>query len=70
VSLVGVSMCEMDGGVKRRMDGLSSIYQLHGNSTSVFSVGGAGSGSGFIHDFAETSGEKLIGLMGGVEGRK
>lgn len=27
---------------------LSSIYQLQGNSTSVFSVGVAGAGSGFI----------------------
>jgi len=51
-------------------DGLSSIYQLHGNSTSVFSVGGAGAGSGFIHVVAETSGEKFIGVMGGLEGRK
>jgi hypothetical protein len=46
------------------------MYQLHGNSTSVFSVGGAGSGRGFIHVDAETLGEKLIGWMGGVEGRK
>jgi hypothetical protein len=38
--------------------------------TSVFSVGGKGEGSGFIHDFAETSGAELIGLMGGVEARK
>lgn len=45
------------------------MYQLHGNSTSVLSVGGEGEGRGFIHDFAETSGEKFMGWMGGVEGR-
>jgi len=45
---------------------LSSIYQLQGNSTSVFSVGGADSGRGFIHVEAETSGEKSIGLIGGA----
>jgi hypothetical protein len=61
-----------EGGRKegRREDTLSSMYQLHGNSTSVFSVWGKGEGSGFIHVVAETSGEKLMGWMGGVEGRK
>jgi hypothetical protein len=46
------------------------MYQLHGSSTRVFSVGGEGAGSGFIHVVAETSGEKLIGVIGGAEGRK
>jgi hypothetical protein len=45
---------------------LSSMYQLQGSSTSVFSVGGAGSGRGFIHVAAETSGEKSMGLIGGA----
>ena len=51
-------------------DRLSSMYQLHGSSTRVFSVGGEGAESGFIHVIAETSGEKLIGVIGGAEGRK
>jgi hypothetical protein len=46
------------------------MYQLHGSSTSVFLVGGEATGRGFIQDVAETSGEKFICLMGGVEGRK
>ncbi len=46
------------------------MYQLQGNSTSVFEVGGAGGAKGFIHDDAETSGEKSMGVMGGCEGRK
>lgn len=29
-------------------DVLSSMYQLHGNSTSVLLVGGGGASSGFI----------------------
>jgi hypothetical protein len=39
-------------GISR--DGLSFMYQLHDNSTSAFSVGGAGLGSAFIHVVAET----------------
>jgi hypothetical protein len=57
-------------GGRGKEDTLSSMYQLQGNSTRVFSVGGKGEGSGFIHVVAETSGEKFIGWMGGVEGRK
>ena len=68
MSLNDVSKWEMKGG--GRGAGLSSIYQLQGNSTSVFSVGDVGAGSGFIQDVAETSGEKFIGVMGGVAGRK
>lgn len=49
---------------------MSSMYQLHGISTSVEGVGLAGSGSGCIHDAAAVWGLKSMGLMAGVEGRK
>lgn len=61
---------EEGGEEEGREDILSSMYQLQGSSTRVFSVCGRGEGNGFIHVVAETPGEKLIGWMGGVEGRK
>ncbi len=50
--LVFIKMRVWEEGRKR--DALSSMYQLHGSSTRVFSVGGSGLGSGFIHVVAET----------------
>lgn len=49
---------------------MSSMYQLHGSSTSVLAVGAAGDGSGTIHVKALVEGEKSIGVMAGTCGRK
>lgn len=49
---------------------MSSMYQLHGISTSVLAVRGAGGGSGCIQDEAGTDGEKSIGLGVVLERRK
>jgi hypothetical protein len=46
------------------------MYQLHGISTSVLGVRGAGGGSGCIHEEAETEGEKSIGFGVCVDWRK
>jgi hypothetical protein len=46
------------------------MYQFAGNSTSVVEVGEAGAGSGFIQVEAERCGEKSMGVMVGVCGRK
>lgn len=49
---------------------MSSMYQLHGNSTSEAVVGAGAVGRGTIQLDADTEGEKSIGWMGGVGVRK
>jgi hypothetical protein len=49
---------------------ISSIYQFAGSSTKVVEVGARGFGSGFIQVEAERWGEKSMGVMVGVLGRK
>lgn len=49
---------------------MSSMYQLAGSSARVLAVGEAGVGRGFIQVDAERWGEKSMGVMAGVLGRK
>lgn len=49
---------------------MSSAYQLHGISTRVAAVAGAGAGVGCIHVEAACEGLKSIGVWVGSEGRK
>lgn len=49
---------------------MSSMYQLQGNSTREVVVGALATGRGCIHVEAEREGEKSMGFMGGMEGRK
>lgn len=55
MSLDGFWLDGSERMVGKREEGglLSSMYQLHGSSTRVLSVGGDGVGSGFIQDDAE-----------------
>lgn len=62
-----MSLVLLDGLiVEGRGNRLSSMYQLQGNSTSVFCVAGAGAGRGFIQDEADRWGEKSTLGIGGA----